>query len=194
MKYPSVILQSSEHMRFSWRDGYSDITTEELKALFLESRLATSSIEAELQRRGSHKIPKVRVNDCMQSIRQAAHSVSILERLDNKAIPIAKDLRRLMTDVPPDRNLKVYQEFLNDVQTQCGPEYTLLCAIGLGKHRISNLRADEKISLLALLKQEKTALHSTILSSLALDYGITSGKIPTAARRVQAQQAATEAN
>lgn len=172
MKYPSVILQPSEHVSFCWRDGCSNIPTETLKALFLESRLATSSIEAELQRRGSHNLTKVRVDTCMQSIRQVADSISIRERLDDKAIPIAHDLRRLMTVVPQERNLKVYQDFLNEVKTQCGPECTLLCAISLGKHKISNLRADEKVSLLALLKQEKTALYSKILSSLALDYGI----------------------
>lgn len=172
MNYPSVIFQSSEDVSFHWRDGCSNIPTETLQALFLESRLAVSSIETELQRRGNLKFPKVRVNTCMQSIRQVADSISIRERLDESAIPVAKDLRRLMTTAPPDRNSKVYQEFLNDVKTQCGPECALLCAIGLGKHKISNLRVDERVSLLGLLKQEKSTLCSKILTSLTVQYRI----------------------
>lgn len=171
MKYPSVILQSSENVSFCWTDGCSNLPTETLKALFLESRLATSSIEAELQRRGHVPLPKARVDACMQNIRKVAKLVSTRERLDDKDILIANDLPRLMTVAPLDRNLKVYQEFLSDVQTQCGPECTLLCAISLKKHKVSNLRVEERVSLLALLKKEKENFYSETLTSLAINYG-----------------------
>lgn len=171
MKYPSVILQSSENVSCCWTDGCSNLTTETLKALLLESRLATSSIEAELQRRGHITLPKARVDACMQNLRKVAKLVSTRERLDDKDILIANDLPRLMTVAPPDRNLKVYQEFLSDVQTQCGPECTLLCAISLKKHKVSNLTVEERVSLLALLKKEKENFYSETLTSLAINYG-----------------------
>lgn len=156
MEYPHILFQITESTSFVPRAGFSvsDTTTQTLETLLEESRRATSFLEDELQKRRSISVPTTRVNQSLLKLRKDADLIKTRERLDEKSIGAAKGLLRLMTGTHSERNARVCQEFLIDVLKHCSPQCTFICAISLGKHKIANLREEERSSLLKLLKIE----------------------------------------
>ena len=167
MEYPKVLFHDSENTSFAWRDGYANIPTEILEALLEETRRATCSIEDELRQRGSVSATTSRVDNCLLRIRKDAELIKICGRLDERSAGAASDLHSVMHTVQTDRNRKVYQQFLNDVLQHCGPECTLLCGVSLGRHKIANLRRDERASLLKHLKKECRVFSVEPITSLS---------------------------
>lgn len=172
MEYPRILFQLSDNESFVPHAGFSNIATDSLERLFEESRRATSLIEDELRKRDSNLRPGKRVSQILLKLRKDADLIKLRGRLDRRSNACAADLLHLMTTPPPDRNVRVFQEFLTDVLQQCSPQCTFLSGIIIGKHKIANLRDEERALLLRLLKIEKDSLSVEPFSSLASQYGI----------------------
>lgn len=173
MEFPCILFQTSENTRLALGDELSTVATQILEKLYEENRRATSLIEDELRKRESVSVPTSRVDKCLLRLRKDADLIKKRGRLDEKSLDTATGLLSLMTaDNHKDRNSKVSQQFLTDVLVHCGPECTFLCAISLGKHKIANIREEERASLLQLLKLEKVSLSIEPFTSFAKTYGI----------------------
>lgn len=172
VRYPSIKFHINETVSFNPQDGCTNLAKEVLEALLLESRQAVNAIETELQRQNQKSALKPKVDDCRQRLQQTAKEITVRKRLGARAAAQAEALHDLLTTKHSDRNLRVYQEFLCDVIQQCGPEIALLCAVGIGKHKVANLKDDDRVDLLELLKNEQKTLGVEELRMLARDYHI----------------------
>jgi hypothetical protein len=78
-------------------------------------------------------------------------------------------------DVPQQsKKRQQYRMFLHDVCTGCGPHGVLLCAVGLGQHKIITMRKMDRAALVAKLVETKNQppIESLIIQGLASDHGI----------------------
>jgi predicted xylose isomerase-like sugar epimerase len=172
MPHPSVRFHTGEDISFGWQDSCRILSTEILEALLLESRLAVTSIEAELQRRNQQAHRTLKLDICCQRLQKTANEIKVRKRLCERGVAQATSLHDLLTVEQSDRSLKVYQEFLQDVAQQCGSATALLCHIGLGKHRVTNLKNEDRVNLLQILKDEHGSLSGDELKSLAESYHV----------------------
>lgn len=170
MSYPSIRFHTGEDTSFGWRDSCTVLSTEILQDLLLESRLVVASIETELRRRNGEPHQNSKLDVCRQNLQKTANEIRVRKRLSDKGVEQAKSLHGLFTGQPSDRSWKAYREFLEDVAQQCDPESALLCHIGLGKHRVTNLKREDRVNLLQILKDEHGSLSSEELKRLAESY------------------------
>ncbi|KAF7590256.1 hypothetical protein BBP40_003094 [Aspergillus hancockii] len=170
MNYPCIRFYTNEHTSFYWKDGWTNLTEESLETLLFEGRLAIASMEAELQRRRQRLVRKPKIEDCHQRLQKTAKKIMVRKRLDDTAAAQASTLRNLLAAKQSDRKLRLYQEFLCDVIRECGRGIALLCALALGKHRVSNMKEEERLDLLELLRSEHERLGIDELEKLAKGY------------------------
>ena len=150
-------------------DGLSD---PELEALVQQTRDATLSVEAELEKRCSAILvaPSNLINDCENKLQKALQNFKILGRLDARAAKSVELAVSVLTNKQTVRGSKVYQDFLNDIVRHCGRGLALLCAASFGKHNIIGMNAKLRTSLVYHLKSKKASLSSPDLDSLATQY------------------------
>ena len=150
-------------------DGLSD---PELEALVQQTRDATLSVEAELEKRHSaiFVAPSNLINDCENKLQKTLQNFKILGRLDARAAKSVELAVSVLTNKQTVRGSKVYQAFLNDIVRYCGRGLALLCAASFGKHNIIGMNATSRTSLVYHLKSKKASLSSPDLDSLATQY------------------------
>lgn len=172
MSYPSIRFHTAKEVSFGWRDSCTVLSTEMLQALLLESRVVVTSIETELRRRNQGPHQNSKLDICRRNLQKTADEIRIRKRLGERGFEQAKSLHGQFTGEQSDRSWKAYREFLEDVARQCGPESALLCHIGLGKHRVTNLKSEDRVNLLQILKDEHVSLSSDELKRLAESYHV----------------------
>ncbi|KAI3017331.1 hypothetical protein CBS147347_10327 [Aspergillus niger] len=172
MSYPSIRFHTGEDTSFGWRESCTILSTEVLETLLLEGRLVVTSIETELRRRNREPHQNSKLDVCRQNLQKTANEIRVRKRLSERGVEQAKSLHGLFTGEQSDRSWKAYREFLEDVAQQCDPETALLCHIGLGKHRVTNLKIEERVNLLQILKDEHCGLSSDELKRLAEYYHV----------------------
>ncbi|EDP50769.1 hypothetical protein AFUB_071100 [Aspergillus fumigatus A1163] len=172
MSYPSIRFHTGKDVSFGWRESCTALSAEMLQALLLESRLIVTTIETELRRRNQEPHQNSKLDICRRNLQKTANAIRVRKRLGERGVEQAKSLHGLFTGEQSDRFLKTYREFLEDVARQCGPESALLCHIGLGKHRVTNLKSEDRVNLLQILKDEYRSLSSDELKCLAESYHV----------------------
>lgn len=136
------------------------MTNEALENLVKQSRLAVTSLESELEQRHLRQPREKRgIHDCIQRLHTLTKKVKVRRRLDEKTAQHVDAAVVVLKNDQKVRSGKVYQEFLHDVLRLCGPELVLLCAGGLGKHKIANLKSEDRTYLLE-------EFHCEVLRSL----------------------------
>ncbi|EEA18479.1 conserved hypothetical protein [Talaromyces marneffei ATCC 18224] len=180
MNVPHVLLYTDDHIGFSWKDDLSRLTRTQLESLLIECRHAVTALEAETDRRQLNRTPAISTVDfCWRKLQKKAEQFQIRQRLDDNAkkqIKIAID-----TLHTSDNASRKYREFLQDILHDitlrpCGPEFVILCATSLGKHRIAHLKEDDRVSLLDCIKTRKQMVKTAFLSKIAKDYRITTAE------------------
>ncbi|KAH8691865.1 hypothetical protein BGW36DRAFT_362896 [Talaromyces proteolyticus] len=177
MTYPCITLHIQENVSFSWENDYSNVASSDLEGLLLQSRHAVTSLEAELERRQLRRGlgGLSRVDDCWIRLQKQARQIQIRGRLDDKGKKQAKIAVGSLNGVT-EKSANFYREFLQDVLHDCGSEFVILCAAALGKHRVVNLKKDDRISLLGRIKTEMQTIKVSALSVIAKDYQMPSGQ------------------
>lgn len=177
MMYPCITLHIQENVSFSWDNDYANVASSDLESLLLQCRHAVTSLEAELERRQLRKDVGTlsRVDDCWIRLQKQAHQIEIRGRLDDKGKTQAKIAVDILNGVLTEKSVKFYRDFLQDVLHDCGSEFVILSAVGLGKHRVVNLKKDDRISLLGRIKTKKQTIKVSALRVIAKDYQMPSG-------------------
>jgi hypothetical protein len=176
MTYPCITLHLQENDSFSWDNDYTNVASSDLEGLLLQSRHAVTSLEAELERRQLKRGlgGLSRIDDCWIRLQKQANQIQIRGRLDDngkKQVKIAVDI----LNTAQTGKSAFYREFLQDILHDCGPEFVLLCAVSLGKHRVVNLKKDDRISLLGRIKTKMQTIKVSALSAIAKDYQMPTG-------------------
>jgi hypothetical protein len=173
MGMPSVILSSSVRGHFAYEEGYDGVFIEELHELLQLGRQIVLSIEVELKKRGSLTTLTPAVKVCIERIKANMASLKTLRRLHDTAglAPLAADTLKNV-GVREGRRERIYKQFLQDLQKQCGAGMVILCSSSLGKRRIVDLNRMDRMALLGYLKSNLKAFESTILDEQAVTLGI----------------------
>ncbi|KAF4949720.1 hypothetical protein FSARC_13413 [Fusarium sarcochroum] len=173
MGVPGVILSSSVRGHFAYQEGYDGVLIEELHELLQLGREMVVSIEVELKERGSLATLPPAAKFCIEKIQANMASLKSLQRLHGKAglAPLAADTLKNV-GVREGRRERIYKQFLEDLQKQCGAGMVILCSSSLGKRRIVELNRMDRTALLGYLKSNLKAFESTILDEQAVTLGI----------------------
>lgn len=128
-----------------------------------------------------------KVGKCCERLHQTAREIEVRERVDGRAVQLVADAAQTMLATQATSQGRTYRGFLYDISYHCGVSIVLLCAAGLGRKRIIELGARDRVSFLAYLKDARTSLHSPILDNLCKIHNL-----PSAKARAQPTELRTE--
>lgn len=174
MEAPCITIHAKQRDSFLCREGFAEVTNVELETLLQQSRDRTASLEAEFGKR-QLRIPSCHSDGhdgCHEKLRKTAKMLNITDRLDDQSSKHVDTAVEILTKPQTNRAFKVYQEFLYDVLRHSSPGLVMLCAAGLGKQRITSMTAEDRVSLLNVVKEGKDSLSSSTLEVLAKDHEI----------------------
>jgi len=111
-----------------------------------------------------------------------AKRIKMLQRLsdiDSQRSSEALDTLNIIQ--PSGRRLQRYKALLYDVLCNSGPQFVLLCAIALGQAKASDMRNNDRVSLVSNIKTNINNIHvnHSIIRSLATKYHISDSVIST---------------
>ena len=168
MEYPHIKFHIDGQVAIRSAEDYSDVTDKDLRTLFSQFREALTYMQEEIERRNLSQTT-ADGNYCGR-LRKTADDLKVVERLNARGCKHMETAIQILSSPPKSRSVKVYQDFLHDIQRHCGSGILLLCAVGLGKQRIASMTEQDRIKLLRHVKEQKSSLSFPILEDIAKSY------------------------
>ncbi|KAF2759390.1 hypothetical protein EJ05DRAFT_475605 [Pseudovirgaria hyperparasitica] len=173
---PTRVVLETERRTTSLEEGYVDVSDEELATLLRLCHDTAESLKAEMKTR-QLRIPNFIPENSSQfynALDKAARRFKVVDRVDNRASKHVDTAITILTQVQTNRSGQVYQEFLHDVLRHSSPGVVMLCAVAFGKQKLANMREDERMNILDVVRVKGGSLQSPSLDVLADDYGVPS--------------------
>lgn len=111
--------------------------------------------------------PPCNVSQALEKLLSTSRKLSLLAVLSNGQINRATDAKRILTTIQTSERRKKYRLFLHDVLRECGPAAVLVCALGLGQGRITDLTDLERTNLCHLISENKNVINHPTIEALA---------------------------
>jgi hypothetical protein len=135
---------------------------------------SASSTERNEQGRGKPTATNGGLKGCRKRLQRDAETIELLGRLYGHGATLVDAATCTLTTEHTSRESIVYQSFLQDILRHAGPGFVVLCAASLGKRRVIQLNAQDRVDLIRHIRDNKAELHSTILDSLAIQHNVPS--------------------
>lgn len=203
MESTRLLMTAAGKNSFSFEDGYTGVSIEDLYALLQLARQTMNSLERELASRPT-AMPTSSLSPgvwtCVEKLTSALDRLNDLQRVEDATGLIAK-AAKIMKSPQPSRRAAAYRQFLIDVANHCSPGTALLCAKALGMRRVAELNKGDAAALLRYLRHNSTTFKSSALEEYATGLRLVqsasvSGNTPaeheTGARKTAQRQSAAE--
>lgn len=133
-----------------------------------------SATERNEQGRAKHTTTNEGLKGCRERLQSDAETIELLGRLYGHGATLVDAATTTLTTEHTSRESIVYQSFLQDILRHAGPGLVVLCAASLGKRRVIQLNAKDRVDLIRHVRDNKAELNSTILDSLAIQHNVPS--------------------
>ena len=181
MEYPYLTFHISGQVAINLADNYSDVTDQDLEILLSQCRETLSSVQEEIRRRNPSQTGED--EGYCERLRKTADNLNVLERLNDRGRKHVDTAIQTLASPPKSKSVKIYKDFLHDIQRHCSPGILLICAVGLGKQRIANMTENDRIQLLRHVKDQRSSLSFPILENLARCCNLPEKESPSPALR-----------
>jgi hypothetical protein len=157
----------TENGRFSEVHGYGGLSHVELQSLFQQCRKLLASISSETQKRDLKIAEKWEPH-----LRKNAARLCVRERLDDSDLKTIQFAGELMKKSSLSTNNKNYRNFVLDVARHCNAGFTLVCIITFSQGGVVQMKEEERVALLAHIRDIQSSFSDTMLDTLANQHQI----------------------
>lgn len=147
----------------------TDVDQSTTRASSIDSASAT---EGDEQGRGKPAATNGGLEGCRKRLQEYAETIELLGRLYGHSATLVDAATSTLTTEHTSRESIVYQSFLQDILRHAGPGFVVLCAASLGKRRVIQLNAPDRVDLIRHVRDNKAKLHSNILDSLVIQHKV----------------------
>lgn len=111
-------------------------------------------------------------SQALESLLLTSRKLSLLAVLSDGQINRVTDAKNNLTTIQTAERRKKYKLFLHDVLRVSGPAGVLVCALGLGQGRITDLTASDRTELWHSISENRAIINHPIIEALAAAHGI----------------------
>ncbi|PYI03594.1 hypothetical protein BO78DRAFT_194054 [Aspergillus sclerotiicarbonarius CBS 121057] len=171
MELASLLFDTSSNGTFSCRDGYDNVSDQDLVALYRLTHKALISLETEVEKRSV--IVGTDAAKAIKKIRDNFRMIKVTKRVEDTARPLVQNAIGAVTG-PAFTNpgSRRYQLFFIDILRLRKRGVFVLCAASLGKEKVRNMKMDERVEFLDFLEKNISTFESDVLDNLATVFGV----------------------
>ncbi|EEH39487.1 hypothetical protein PAAG_08756 [Paracoccidioides lutzii Pb01] len=132
-------------------------------------------MDQSLEKETQHLQVTTGIREPRERLQEHAKKLRTLQRLEPRAANLLSAAVRIMTTEQTVRAFKIYRSFLHDVLRTCGQfgqGLVVLCAVGLGKHRVVALSEEKRMMLVHWVANNTNSLYFPALSSMATQFSV----------------------
>lgn len=108
------------------------------------------------------------VDQALEKLLSTSRRLSLLAILSDGQINRVADANGVLTTVQTIERRKKYKLFLHEVLRESGPAAVLVCSLGLGQGRITDLTALERTQLCQSIAENKATINHPTIDALAV--------------------------
>ncbi|QSS66999.1 hypothetical protein I7I51_03211 [Histoplasma capsulatum] len=132
-------------------------------------------MDQSLEKETQHPQVTTGIREPCERLQERAKKLRTLQRLEPRAANLLSAAVKIMTTEQIVRAFKIYHSFLHDVLRACGQfgqGLVVLCAVGLGKHRVVALSEEKRTMLVHWVANNTNFLYFPALSSMATEFSV----------------------